>query len=117
MLNPDETIVLLAEHAGVRVLIGLHPQPGNYEAYLPPGLEPEVGSLWDFFCPVCQRSLVTAVAPDRCALDVRIEGAKHRVYFSRRAGEQATFVVSAEGLLARHGSDAGKHSLDLLELM
>ena len=36
-LNPDETIILVAEHDKLRSLIGLHPQPGNYQAYFPPG--------------------------------------------------------------------------------
>jgi hypothetical protein len=42
-------------------------------------------------------------------------GRRLRVYFSRKAGEQATFVVSAEGLVERHGHDAERHSLELLE--
>ena len=37
-LNPDETIILVGEHADHRILVGLHPQPGDYQAYLPPTL-------------------------------------------------------------------------------
>lgn len=114
-LNPHETIILVGEHQSVRTLAGFHPQPGNYHAYFPPGVEVHPGSRWDFFCPVCQASLVTEVSNGLCALDGLHVGKKHRVYFSRVAGEHATFVVSAEGILETHGQHAPKHSLDLLD--
>ena len=44
------------------------------------------------------------------------EGAKHRVYFSRIAGEHATFVISAEGI-ERFGQHSDRHSLEMLELL
>jgi hypothetical protein len=31
-LNPDETIVLVGELGDQRILVGLHPEPGNYQA-------------------------------------------------------------------------------------
>jgi hypothetical protein len=116
MLNPDETIVLIAECGPHRVLMGFHPEPGNYQGYLPPGLELQEGSMWDFFCPVCDRSLVTDLAPELCALDMATQGVRHRLYFSRTAGEHATFVITAEGI-QKHGRDAERHSLEMLELI
>jgi hypothetical protein len=116
-LNPDETVILVGEHGAIRTLVGFDPKPGSYRAYLPPGVEAEAGSTWDFNCPVCQRSLVTEVSDRLCALDMTTGGVRHRLYFSRVAGDQATFVVSAEGLIERHGRDAETHSLDLLDLM
>ena len=115
MLNPDETVVLIGQQGTTRVLIGFHPQPGVYHAYLPPGFRVEQGSKWDFFCPLCRSSLVTDVAPDLCALDMRTQSVSHRLYFARTAGEQATFVLSAEGLVSSHGRDAERHSLEILE--
>jgi hypothetical protein len=38
-----------------------------------------------------------------CTLEVTSPGEPHRVYFSRIAGEEATFVVSAEGMLKDYG--------------
>ncbi len=116
-LNPDKTIILIGEYAGSRTMVGFHPQPGNYRAYLPPDVELRQGSRWSFYCPVCQRSLETEAAEGLCALDGLHERDKHRVYFSPVAGEQATFVVTAEGLIERYGRDADRHSLDLLELL
>jgi hypothetical protein len=113
-LNPGESVVLVAECGGRRILLGLHPEPGNYQAYLPPGTDVEPGSMWTFYCPVCQRSLVTKLSDRFCCLDGPYEGPKHRVYFSRVAGEQATFVVTAEQIHERHGRDVERHSLDLL---
>jgi hypothetical protein len=117
MLNPDETVILVAQHASTRILLGLHPRPGNYRAFIPPGVELEPGVRWDFSCPVCHADLATDVAPDLCAIDMQVGDVKHRVYFARTAGEQATFVVSAEGLVERHGRDAERHSLDLLSII
>jgi len=54
MLNPDRSVILTAAHGDTRALIGFHPQPGNYEVCLPPGVRAEKDSRWDFFCPVCQ---------------------------------------------------------------
>jgi len=113
-LNPDETIVLVGERGDQRILVGLHPEPGNYQAYLPPGFDVEPGSTWTFYCPVCRQTLVSTQSDRFCAVDGPYRGPKHRVYFSRVAGEQATFVVAAEGTHERHGRDVKKHTLDLL---
>jgi hypothetical protein len=103
LLNPEERVVLRAEREGHRFLAGFHPQPGNYEVELPPGEEMAPGTRWDFVCPVCDESLVSELSDDLCALDVHLPGETHRVYFSRIAGEEATFMVSAEGLLRDYG--------------
>jgi hypothetical protein len=116
MLNPDETVVLIGECGPHRILMGFHAEPGNYRAYLPPEFKLQEGSMWDFLCPVCNRSLIAEIAPELCALDMAIQGVRHRMYFSRTAGEQATFVITAEGVTS-HGRDAERHSLEMLELV
>lgn len=116
MLNPDETVILLGEHRSEVFLVGFHPEPGNYRAHFPPGKEVEKGSRVEFLCPVCHHRLGAAIAPELCALDMLTGRARHRVYFSRIAGEQATFVISAEGI-ERYGQHADQHSLEILELL
>ena len=112
-LNPDERIVLQARSGDHQFLAGLHPQPGNYEVELPAGeLMPE-GSRWEFLCPACGTSLTSELSDDLCAVDVHTAGKTHRVYFSRIAGVEATFVVSAEGML----KDYGIHTDRYLEQM
>lgn len=115
-LNPDETVVLIGECGPHRILMGFHPEPGNYRGYLPPGFQLQEGSTWDFFCPVCGRSLVSDEEPGLCALDLDTQGVRHRLFFSRTAGERATFVISAEGI-ASHGEHSGEHSLEILDLV
>ena len=104
MLNPGETVILVAERESAKLLVAFDPQPGNYEVHLPPGVE-----LWRFRCPVCHADLGEDAAQGLCGLDVEEEGRVRRLYFSPRAGEHATFVVSAEGLEERHGIDFAKY--------
>jgi hypothetical protein len=98
------------------IIIGFHPTPGNYRISLPPGFEIEPGSKWDFSCPSCDRSLVSDLSPELCCLDMVTKNVRHRVYFSRTAGEHATFVISAEGI-ERLGKHAERHSLEMLALV
>lgn len=115
-LNPERTIVLRAERGGRRLLIGLHPQPGNYEVDLPVGEEMAPDTTWDFFCPVCDANLVSELSDGLCALDMSSLGERHRVYFSRTAGEEATIVISAEGLLTDHGIHTDKYVEHLVHM-
>jgi len=116
MLNPDESIIVLAEHEDTVALVGFHPQPGNYEVYLPPGVEITTGSRWTLSCPVCRKELTTEVSEDLCALDVHTGGDVHRIFFSRVAGEQATFMVTAEGLLKDYGVHTDQYLEHLVHL-
>ena len=102
-LNPQRSIVLRAEGEGRRFLVAFHPQPGNYEVDVPDGEDMPAGTLWDFSCPVCDQSLISELSDQLCVLEMRQHDERHRVYFSRVAGEEATFVVSAEGMLEDHG--------------
>ena len=52
---------------------------------------------------MCRQALTTDISDDLCALDVHSGGDSHRIYFSRVAGEQATFMITAEGLLKDYG--------------
>lgn len=115
-LNPDRNIVLRAEREDRRILVGFHPQPGNYEVELPPGEAMEPGTCWTFSCPVCDHDLVSELSEELCALDMSLHDERHRVYFSRIAGEKATFVVSAEGLLTDHGVHTDRHLEHLVHL-
>lgn len=116
VLNRNDTIMLTAICGDDEIMIGLHPRPGNYEVATPPGFELEPGSRWDFICPSCRESLVSDLSPDLSCLDMVTKSARHRVHFSRVAGEHATFVISSAGV-ERHGEHAERHSLEILELI
>jgi hypothetical protein len=115
-LNPEASIMVRAEHAGRRILIGLHPQPGNYEVDLPVDETMAPGARWDFSCPVCDHDLVSELSDDLCALDMCCGDERHRVFFSRIAGEEATFVVGAEGMLTDHGIHTDRYLEHLVHL-
>jgi hypothetical protein len=117
MLNPDETIMLVVEGAAHRFLAGFHPQPGNYLVHLPPEVELPAGTRCSIFCPVCHQELVTELTEELCALDMHSGGDLHRVYFSRVAGEQATFVVTAEGLLKNFGIHTDRYLEQMVHRM
>jgi len=116
ILSREDSIMLIGTHGEDRIIFGFHPAPGNYEISLPPGFSIEEGSRWQFYCPLCHESLLSDLSDELCCLDMVTKDVRHRVYFSRTAGEHATFVISAEGI-ERHGEHADRHSLELLELV
>jgi len=116
ILNRDRSIMLIGTHGDEEIMFGFHPAPGNYAVSLPPGCEVEPGSKWDFACPLCHHSLESDISAELCCIEMVTKDKRHRVYFSRTAGERATFVISAEGI-ERHGEHADRHSLEILELV
>ena len=109
MLNPDSSIVLGAAHAGARMLIGMNPQPGKYEVYLPPKVSCQDGCKWDFFCPLCQEDLKIEEDRNLCELELVLGGENLRILFSRVAGEHATFVLHQDTLKERHGENSDRY--------
>ena len=110
MLNPGTSIVLGAEHGGTRMLIGMNPQPGKYEVYLPPKVSCEDGCKWDFFCPLCQEDLKNQEDPNLCELELVLGGENLRILFSRVAGEHATFILHQDTLKERHGENSDRYN-------
>jgi len=106
VVNPDETVILVCGRGDWKFLIGLHPQPGNYTVYMPPGAELESGLRYDFYCPVCRKSLVSDEHHNLCSLIIWQGDTRRRVLFSRIAGERATYVVMDKSLEERHGADS-----------
>jgi len=120
MLNPDKTIILTASRGGKRILIGFHPEPGNYQLFLPPGVAIEEGDHWDFFCPVCRENLVTGELEELCELRMMRDSEEHQVFFSRIAGEQATIVVakgqSEPTVKEKHGDLAEQYAAQIMPM-
>jgi len=101
-LNPNKTLILLAEHEERRMLVGFHPEPGNYEIYFPPDTDLKEGQFWDFFCPVCGVNLAIPENDRMCAVLMLEPGVSRRVVFSRVAGEHATEIVYDQELEHRY---------------
>ena len=115
VLNPGDGIMVRAECGGMRILMGLHPDPGNYDLFLPPGVEIRPGERWSFFCPVCGDSLDVEGDDKLCSLTQRTGETSRTVLFSRIAGDHATFVVSSSGVEEQHGPDADLYLPHLAE--
>jgi len=115
-LSPDSSIILCAKQGTRRILIGFHPEPGNYESYLPPDAEIQDGDAWDFFCPVCNASLACEDNENLCMLDALVEGRESNVLFSRIAGEKVTFVVSDRKVQQQHGKDVDHYIHHLMKM-
>lgn len=116
MLNPQDAIILVARHEDKVWLVGLHPEPGRYEIFVPPNVRVTSGERWTFACPVCAADLKTDFADTLCAIDIHTDEEDHRIFFSRVAGDQATFVVSAEGLRSKHGKDASSYHQETAQM-
>lgn len=112
MLNPDRSVILAMSRDDVDCLVGLHPQPGKYEVYLPPRVATEDGTSWVFSCPMCKRPLTTEEDPSLCELELTVDGDPLRIFFSCIAGEHATFVMHDEKVRERYGEDVGRYHPD-----
>ena len=106
LLNPNEAVVLVAQRGDDRMLIGFHPDPGNYEIFVPPGVTIEEGSRWEFSCPVCKADLSMEDSPNLCALEMLTGSETALIMFSRIAGEKATFVLAQRSVQAQFGNAA-----------
>lgn len=115
-LNPNKTLILLAEHEERRMLVGFHPEPGNYEIYFPPDAELEEGQFWDFFCPVCQVNLAIPENDRMCAVLMLEPGVSRRVGFSRVAGEHATEIVYDQELEHRYRENTEAYGRRLIPI-
>ena len=112
VLNPNHTIMLVAACEDTRILIGFHPEPGNYEFHLPKGVRIEDSSVWTFHCPVCQEDLVLDES-NLCVLNLKQQNETDHLLFSRIAGEHATFLVKEDGAKDEHGEHTS-HYRELL---
>jgi hypothetical protein len=114
VVNPDETVILVAVHDNMRFLIGFHPAPGNYTIYLPPGIQLDHGSQFRFLCPICQRDLQSAGHNNLSCLDVWQGDTRRKILFSNIAGEHATYVVKEDDVLIdRHGPHSDAYDEEL----
>lgn len=105
MLNPGGIVTLVAMKGGTQLLVGFHPEPGNYELYTPPGTAFEHGSRWSFHCPVCHGSAASERHANLCELIQYEDGVRKTLLFSRIAGERATYVLREDRSPARLGPD------------
>ena len=97
---------MVAQLGSQRLLVGFHPEPGNYRLFFPPGAEVHDGQTWEFFCPACHADLRDPQNKDLCRINLEQELEEKQVLFSRVAGVKATFVVQDALVQESFGRDA-----------
>lgn len=103
VLNPCSEIILCGRNGSTRSLFLFRPEVGNYDYHTSPGTTIVPGEVWEFYCPVCQHDLTTSFTHSLAELNMLDDkGTEHRIIFSKRADEKATFDISPEGV-HRHG--------------
>ncbi len=106
-LNPNVKIILTLERQRRRCLILLSPRVGDYSMILPGDVKLRPGEEVEFLCPACGARLRSETSEHLAEIGFRLEdGTKGRVYFSRRYGEHATYLVTKEHVRA-YGENAG----------
>jgi len=103
-LNANEHhIALVAERDDQRGLMMFDAAPGDYRVFVPRGLEVVEGDTWRFCCPVCGESLTVEHNRSLARITLLDMMGEHAVFFSRIAGERATFVAKADGAIDSYG--------------
>ena len=105
VLNPENAIIVRATDEGRQMLLGLHPEPGNYDLYIPDGSELPPGSVWRLSCPLCGADLQLGANGELCLVHLEMGGQAKEVWFSPKAGRRVTIVVTADGEVERFGDD------------
>jgi hypothetical protein len=91
-------------------LILLNPQIGNYTSIKHPTFIIEQGEAIEYFCPVCNTSLVSDIHRNLAHVILHEEnGQDYDVYFSQVSGEHSTFETSGESVRIS-GEDAGRYT-------
>jgi len=108
VLNPEHAIILRATDEGRQMLLGLHPEPGNYELFIPDGSELPPGSVWALACPLCDAKLRLGASGRLCMVHMDEGGKTREVWFSPKAGSKVTFVVNVDGEIQRFGDDGAE---------
>lgn len=108
--------IILAAHAADnpknRGLALLHEEMGNYTVAMSSTLTVKTGDVVEFFCPVCNSSLISSKSDDMASF-TRIDemGEETTIYISRTYGERCTFQVDEKKRLKSYG-DSVKKFLD-----
>jgi hypothetical protein len=91
-------------------LLLLSPQIGNYSSIKHPSFEVQSGEHLEFFCPLCNASLISDIHENLAHVILRDEtGKSNNVYFSQVVGEHSTFTTDGESVRVS-GEDAGRYT-------
>jgi hypothetical protein len=107
LLNPGTKVIFLVDTEQDCELMLLSAKLGDYSAVYARSMVFEEGRMYSFRCPLCRADLTSSL--DENLVDILTltdDDALVRVSFSRVFGEQATFVMAANGI-----DQFGEHAL------
>jgi predicted RNA-binding Zn-ribbon protein involved in translation (DUF1610 family) len=113
LLNPNVRVVLIAHHDGMRGIVLMSSQLGDYQVICDMGLCRAIGrgEVVDFHCPVCGESLTSTLYPNFSELVVMSaehpERGPNLLRFSRVCGEHATFLYDG-ATVKEYGEEAAR---------
>ena len=97
---------------GVRGMVLLSPELGNYSILHVPSFTYNTGDHIDFFCPVCHANLgipdVNRDMAEVIMIDEKNE--EYRIIFSEIAGKQCTMKIRENTIIESYGQDASGFS-------
>jgi hypothetical protein len=112
-LKVGKHIVFTAKNSkGEKGLKLLHPEIGNYSSIKHPSFQYARGEPLDFGCPLCGTSFQSKIDKNLVhVLMIDKDKKEYDIFFSRIAGEQSTFSVSAHGdSVMQAGEDSHKYT-------
>jgi len=91
-------------------LMLLSPQIGNYTSIKHPDFEIQSGESLEYYCPVCDASLISDIHRDLAYVILKDgSGKRNDIYFSQIVGEHSTFETDGEAVHVA-GEDAGRYT-------
>jgi competence CoiA-like predicted nuclease len=85
----------------------LDPALGNYSCTVHTEMKIKEGEKIEFFCPVCHESLTAGEINENLVRIIMSDENKQQsdVYFSRICGEESTFKITDNNIIAKFGKD------------
>jgi len=91
-------------------LLLLSPHIGNYTSHKHPAFEIQSGESLEFYCPLCNSSLISDIHKNLAHVILRDDkGKSTNVYFSQIVGEHSTFTTDGDSVNVA-GEDAGRYT-------
>ncbi len=99
-LNVGENIIFSTRNkSGKEGIIMLHPQLGDYTIIKHPTFEISKGDLVDFFCPYCNKKLISERNANLAkVLMLDEKNVEYEIHFSRIAGQHSTYKIIGESV-------------------
>jgi hypothetical protein len=106
----DNIIFKVRNHKKQSALLLLSPHIGNYTSIKHPSFRIESGEYLEFYCPLCNMTLMSDIDKNLAHVILCDESGKHHdIYFSQIAGEHSTFTTDGDSVHIA-GDDAGRYT-------